>query len=222
MAYGVKRYQLAGPDWAVNNASSDRYDIVAKAAGNVSTDQVRRMIGPLLAERFQLEFHREVRDLPVYALTVLKGGPKFKEGDGGESSVYPDGKGAISFKNYSMDALAYLLSNMPAVGRAVLDRTGLKGKYTFTANLMDSPAGTSIADVKKNLGADADPVTSPIPSNLQDPARPETRIGQGPQSTCIVIDHVERNPRKTNLSQISRGPSHNRTLTCTGRFDLTS
>lgn len=150
MAYGVKRYQLAGPDWAVNNASSDRYDIVAKAAGNVSTDQVRRMIGPLLAERFQLEFHREVRDLPVYALTVLKGGPRFKEGDGGESSAYADGKGAISFKNYSMDALAYLLSNMPAVGRTVLDRTGLKGKYTFTANLTDSPAGTSIPDVKKN------------------------------------------------------------------------
>src|ERR1700730_3714216 len=36
MAYGGKRYQIDGPDWAVNNASSDRYDIVAKAAGSAS------------------------------------------------------------------------------------------------------------------------------------------------------------------------------------------
>src|ERR1700732_913025 len=39
MAYGVKRYQITGPDWALNNASSDRYDIVAKAAGNDSLGQ---------------------------------------------------------------------------------------------------------------------------------------------------------------------------------------
>ena len=135
MAYGVKRYQITGPDWAVNNASSDRYDIVAKAARDDPPGQMRQMIGPLLSERFRLQFHRETRELPVFALIVAKGGPKFKEGDGGESSAYPDGKGGISFKNYPMDALATLLSNMPALGRAVVDRTGLSGKYTFAANL---------------------------------------------------------------------------------------
>jgi uncharacterized protein (TIGR03435 family) len=84
MAYGVKRYQITGPDWAVNNASSDRYDIVAKAAGNDPPGQMRQMIGPLLSERFRLQFHRETRELPVFALIVAKGGPKFKEGDGGD------------------------------------------------------------------------------------------------------------------------------------------
>ena len=141
MAYGGKRYQIAGPDWVANNGSSDRYDIVAKVGGSASPDQIRRMIGPLLSERFKLEFHRETRELPVYVLTVMRGGPKFKEGDGGESSVNTDSKGGISFKNYPMDALATLLSNMPAVGRAVVDLTGLNGRYTFTANLLDTPAG---------------------------------------------------------------------------------
>jgi uncharacterized protein (TIGR03435 family) len=92
-----------------------------------------------------------------------------------------------------MDALANLLSYMPAVGRAVLDRTGLKGKYTFTANLMDSPAGTSIADVKKNLGADGDPVTSPIPSNLQIQLGLKLDAMKAPIE-MIVIDHVEKTP----------------------------
>src|SRR5690242_17190877 len=29
IAFGVKRYQIAGPGWVVNSASTDRYDIVA-------------------------------------------------------------------------------------------------------------------------------------------------------------------------------------------------
>ena len=190
MAYGGRRYQIAGPEWAVNNASSDRYDIVAKASGSVPADQLRKMIGPLLSERFKLQFHRETRELPVYALTVLKGGPRFKEGDGGESSAYPDGKGGVSFKNYPMEALANLLSNMPAVGRAVVDRTGLSGKYTFTANLTDAPAG---ADIKAGLGADADPVSSPISSNLQLQLGLKLEAIKAPME-MMVIDHIEKTP----------------------------
>ena len=193
MAYGVKRYQISGPDWAVNNASSDRYDIVAKAAGNDPPDQIRRMIGPLLSERFRLQFHRETRELPVFALTVAKGGPKFKKGDGGESSAYPDGKGGISFKNYPMDALATLLSNIPAVGRAVVDRTGLSGKYTFAANLSDTPPGASIGDIKKSIGADVDPVSSPVLSNLQLQLGLKLDAVKMPME-MIVIDHAEKIP----------------------------
>lgn len=193
MAYGVKRYQITGPDWAVNNASSDRYDIVAKAAGSDPPAQMRQMIGPLLSERFKLQFHRETRELPVFALTVAKGGPKFKEGDGGESSAYPDGKGGISFKNYPMDALATLLSNMPAVGRAVVDRTGLSGKYTFAANLSDAAPGTSIGDIKKSIGADVDPVSSPILSNLQLQLGLKLDAVKVPME-MIVIDHAEKTP----------------------------
>jgi uncharacterized protein (TIGR03435 family) len=192
MAYGGKRYQIAGPDWAVNNASSDRYDIVAKAAGSASPEQIRQMIGPLLAERFKLQFHRETRELPVLALTVSKGGPKFKEGDGGESSAYPDSSGSISFKNYPMDALANLLSNLPAVGRVVVDRTGLNGRYTFSVKLMDIPPGTSNADVKKSI-LETDPVSSPIFSNLQLQLGLKVEAIKAPIE-MMVIDHIEKTP----------------------------
>jgi uncharacterized protein (TIGR03435 family) len=37
------------------------------------------MLQALLAERFGLKIRRENRELPVYALTVAKGGPRFKE-----------------------------------------------------------------------------------------------------------------------------------------------
>ena len=52
MAYGVKHYQLSGPDWIVNYGSTDRYDVIAKAAGAVSAEPLQRMLGPLLLERF--------------------------------------------------------------------------------------------------------------------------------------------------------------------------
>ena len=45
MAYGIRRYQIAGPDWAVNNASPDRYNIVARVSGNASAEQIRQMLG---------------------------------------------------------------------------------------------------------------------------------------------------------------------------------
>jgi len=192
MAYGVRNYQIIGPDWAVKNASSDRYDIVAKAAG-AGTEELRRMIGPLLADRFQLRFHRETRELPVYGLVVLKGGPKFKEGDGGEFSVSYDGAtGNMVYKNYPIEAFAGLLSNLPAVSRPVLDKTGLPGKYTFNVNLNNLPAGLAIGDVKK-ADVSADPVDSPVFTNLQEQLGLKLEA-QKAVIDVIVIDHVERIP----------------------------
>jgi uncharacterized protein (TIGR03435 family) len=67
-----------GPAWM----DSDRYDINAKAED--AADQATLM-GPmlraLLAERFQLKVHRETREIPVYDLTVAKGGPKLAQGN---------------------------------------------------------------------------------------------------------------------------------------------
>jgi uncharacterized protein (TIGR03435 family) len=165
MAYCVKHYQLSGPDWIVNYGSTDRYDIVAKAAGPVASEQLQRMLGPLLADRFHLAFHRETRELPVFALVVAKDGPKFKPGDGGETSMRPDGTGGFFYKNYSMATLAAALSLMTAVGRPVLDRTGLPGGYTFNANLYDIPKGMDRVDIKKAM-VENDAIFSTLPAQL--------------------------------------------------------
>jgi uncharacterized protein (TIGR03435 family) len=58
------------PKWA----STDRFDIQARAAGNPNKDQFRLMMQALLADRFKLGVHFETRQLPVLALVLDKPG----------------------------------------------------------------------------------------------------------------------------------------------------
>ena len=78
-AYNLKNYQLddAGLDWQQNTF----YDVAARAEdGTTPTkDEFRKMLQTLLVERFNFKFHREQKEMPVYAMIVEKGGPKFKE-----------------------------------------------------------------------------------------------------------------------------------------------
>jgi uncharacterized protein (TIGR03435 family) len=74
-AYNIDDAQISGgPSWL----DSDRYDIVAKGEGNATTDQLRQMLQSLLADRFQLKFHHDSKELPVYALLAARNGPKLK------------------------------------------------------------------------------------------------------------------------------------------------
>src|SRR5579863_7511923 len=59
---------IGAPAWA----GVDRYDIQAKATGNVSMQQLAAMLQTLLADRFKLMVHHEVRELPVYALVLAR------------------------------------------------------------------------------------------------------------------------------------------------------
>ncbi len=75
----------AGP--SLNNSAwptSDRYMITATAPGNPPLGTILGpMLQALLEDRFKLKIHTEAREIPIYAVTVAKGGPKlkpFKEG----------------------------------------------------------------------------------------------------------------------------------------------
>lgn len=132
-AYHVGDYQVSGPDWI----DSQRYDINAKAAGAVKEEELRRMLQSLLADRLKLAFHREIRDLPVFVLTVAKDGLKIKASEGeGESAFQPvkgGGKLAITVVHTSMGQFADQLRS-PLQG-PVLDETGLKGGFDFTVDV---------------------------------------------------------------------------------------
>lgn len=134
-AYRLKDYQVSGTGWIEN----ERYDIVAKAAGTAQEDDLRKMLQTLLAERFKLACHRETRELPVYILTVDKGGLKMKPSEGpGESSFQPV-KGphrlAISVSHTSVAQFADLLGSGPLQAQPVLDETGLVGAYDFAIDI---------------------------------------------------------------------------------------
>lgn len=75
LAYKVKGYQIAGPEWL----NSERFDIVAKLPDGASKDDAPKMLQALLQERFKLTAHRDTQEHPVLALLVAKDGPKLKE-----------------------------------------------------------------------------------------------------------------------------------------------
>lgn len=78
LAYGVglRRVSYAklagGPGWP-------QFEIAAKVPRGATKEQVRVMWQNLLTERFHLELHREIQEVPAYELIVSKGGFKAKE-----------------------------------------------------------------------------------------------------------------------------------------------
>jgi len=193
MAYGVKHYQVSGADWIVNFGSSDRYDVVATAGMQISAEEVKRMLRPLLAERFHLALHRETRELPVFALVVAKGGHKLKQPEdrGGEVSMSLDSDGGFSYKNWSMKSFADWLTGLPSVARPVIDRTGLKDRYSFSANLFNFPTGASADEIKVGMrSSDAsDAIFSTLPNQLGLKLEP-----QKAPIEILVVDHADKVP----------------------------
>jgi len=133
-AYGVHAKQIVGgPDWF----GSKRFDIrgLPDVDGIPNTAQYREMVVKLLADRFQLKFHREKREMSCYAVTVAKGGPKMeasKSGPGGlpdQTGRNSNGQASWRITNNSMEDFAKFLQFI--LDRPVVDQTGLKGKYDF-------------------------------------------------------------------------------------------
>ena len=122
---------------------SDPYDILASTPGDVqpSLDEQMSMLRKLLTDRFQLIFHREPRELPVFAITLAKGGPKLKQSAAPSgalpyltNTIYPEEKGGVHVllpaRNANMTQFAAMMQRA-VVDRAVVDQTGLPGTYDF-------------------------------------------------------------------------------------------
>jgi len=82
VAYGVRSFNVSGgPAWI----DSEAYVITAKprvireGAKASTLPEMYLMLEVLLEDRFKLKVHRETRELPVYELTVAKGGPKMQQ-----------------------------------------------------------------------------------------------------------------------------------------------
>jgi uncharacterized protein (TIGR03435 family) len=138
---------------------SQRFDIVAKAAGKISGDQYWEMLQTLLEDRFKLAFHRETKDAQVYALILAKKGtrtgPKLSRSINAECPVNPDGgnfcgvgsrPGMMNGQRVPMARIARELS--PFAGRPVQDETGLTGSFDFQLTWTPDP-GESRQDLEK-------------------------------------------------------------------------
>jgi uncharacterized protein (TIGR03435 family) len=185
LAFDVHPYQVThGP--AVSLA--DRFDIVAKASAAVPLAQVQLMLQSLLQDRFKLAVHRETREMSVYLLTVAAGGPHLKasEDDGPRGAFVK--AGSFNYRRTSMAYLAgHFLSNLPSLGRPVVDRTGLDGVYDFSMRMFDPDAEKSETDTKGDLLRQLD---NGLSASLKD-----LGLKLEPRKTPIemlVIDHVDK------------------------------
>jgi uncharacterized protein (TIGR03435 family) len=166
-AYRLNEYQLeGGPKWI----DSAKFNIDAKLPAGVPRDQMPLMMQALLADRFQLEFHRVTKTLPEYALVVAKGGPKLQVASGDDLNSVRSSQGDRQIKGWGMPMSSLANMLIGAVGAPVLDQTGLDGKYNFILEFAplsgtpreDETLPTIFAVLQEKLGLKLEAIKGPV------------------------------------------------------------
>lgn len=143
MAYSVHARQIIGaPSWI----ESDKYDLTVKpdVPGQPNVDQIRVIMQKLIADRFQLKFHREKRELSVYAITVIKGGSKLTKSKSDPNGLpglfFGPGAPGVAFRvtNATLAEVASTLQGS-ILDKPVIDQTELEGKYDFMLKFTPDP-----------------------------------------------------------------------------------
>ena len=168
---------VKGPGLYAINARVSGEDLAAY--GKLSRDDQFRMLQPVLMERFNMKAHMEPREMPGYSLVIGKGGPKLKEPAANEKirSQFLAPSGKVEWANAPLKSLTWVLSG--EVGRPVVDRTGLTGKYDFTLEYV--PAAKAAAD--KSGGPS---VFTALEEQLGLQLKPAKELVE-----ILVIDHIE-------------------------------
>jgi uncharacterized protein (TIGR03435 family) len=180
-AFDVKDYQLSGPGWLY----TERYDILAKAAAPVPLQQLRLMLQTLLEDRFELQHHRETKELAIYALVAGKSGPKLHKAEPGGNTNMRGENGSFVFQSTSMAEFADDLSGMIFVDRPVLDRTGIPDLFDFNLKFGDN----NIELKRATLQGDGPSIFTIIQEQVG--LKLEAQKGR---MEVLVIDRVQRVP----------------------------
>jgi uncharacterized protein (TIGR03435 family) len=188
--YDVDNRQVSNVPKALD---SERYDVVGKAEKPLTpaSTETKQMVQALLTERFQLKIHRETKEIPIYVMTVAKGGPKMKvrtEGDGGAPTSLLFRGANVPGRNATMGMLAGGLQKL-VLDRPVVDKTGLTGRYDF--DLSWRPDGTQFGGRGGTLPAASDPDRPDIFTALQEQLGVKLDAQKGP-GEVIVVDSAEK------------------------------
>jgi uncharacterized protein (TIGR03435 family) len=207
-AYGLKPFQLVGgPNWV----GSERFDIVARPPDKTPPTQLPVMIRTLLADRFKLKAHMEIREQPIYELVLARDdqrlGPGLTKSDtdcaavdasraAGQPQPAPPssatGRPACRMRMSISDAAGSLdIGGRPltavlntfgnVVNRHVVDRTGLAGPFDVELRWSETTLNPAAP-------------TTEAPSffaALQEQLGLRLRTARGPVEV-LVIDSIER------------------------------
>jgi uncharacterized protein (TIGR03435 family) len=181
-AFGVSETRVIG---VPKSLASARFDLQAKGDWETETrfhklnpDEQRaakqRMMQALLADRFKLGFHVEMREQAVFALVVAKGGPKLQPSD----QKYASGWGGWTrIEIEGGDTLTRFAEELARVsGRPVLNRTGLTGSYDIEVEwAADDDDNADLPQlytaIREQLGLSLEPHKAPV--------------------AVVVVDHLE-------------------------------
>ena len=191
------------PDW-VNSAL---YSVDAKSESPQTPAMMRGpMMQTLLEDRFQMQSHRETRDVPVYFLTVAKGGPKLaRSKEGGCLHVDPSDvtqtpppsetktcvliryakhgeRHGVEIYGITLEIFAKLLH----ADRPVIDRTGLDGAFDIVLN---DPPDQPPPSPGENTAPD--PPRMSLAEQLRTQLGLQLEPGKGPRE-FLVIDRIAR------------------------------
>jgi uncharacterized protein (TIGR03435 family) len=212
-AYHVRPYQISGPEWL----DTERYDIEAKLPPGTDGDLLRAMLQKLLTERFQISLHRDMKELPVYRLTVAKNGPKLKAAEKTPENMDPAAaRAALQARTAALMAaakndgtpwqsmwmgsatVAEFARNLESrLDRPVKDLTGLDGSYSFS--LRWAPDSASPLPVGMPMGGEGGPAGVAVPSGPSIFTAVQEQLGLKLEAAresieFLVIDKVEKVP----------------------------
>ena len=196
-------------------ASSEHFDIVAKAEGDPQREQLPPYLRALLTERFKLVIHREQRSLPIYVLRLDRADGKLGNGlrrsaidceknpptqpppasppAAASSGFAPTGcgfrsvPGRAAARGVSIKSLARLMTSWIDDHRPVEDETGLDGPFDIDLEW----------STDRPLPPDAPALPPPNPNapSLFTALREQLglKAEAGRQSEeILVVDHAER------------------------------
>lgn len=212
LAWRIQPYQISGGQpWI----ASARYDVSAKPENKPKEGELQLMLQAMLADRFQLVVHLETKELPVYALVLArkdgKLGPNLteaKEGvcatpdptqpprrpEPGQAPVRYCGQQMMSPR--SLTAVAAPLSGIipmlaRMLGRTVIDKTGLTGKYDISVEWAPDESQTAMLPPDAPRPAPSDAAGPSIFTALQEQLGLKLESQKGPVE-MLVIDRAEK------------------------------
>jgi len=191
-AYGVQQKQVVdAPSWM----DTDKWDIEAQpdVPGAPNKQQVTAMVRKLLADRFQLKFHKDTKELSAYVLTVAKSGNKMTAGSTDPNQLpglFFTGLGRLTVQNATMTDFAGLMQSA-VLDRPVVDQTALAGKWNFLLKWTPDESQFGGMGIKVPPPTDAADAPPPLFTAIQEQIGLKLDAGKA-QVQVLVIDKAEK------------------------------
>jgi uncharacterized protein (TIGR03435 family) len=173
----------------------EKWDIEAQpdVPGQPNDKQLKTMVKKLLAERFQLNFHEDKKELSAYVLTVAKSGNKMTAASTDPNQLpglFFRGLGILTVQNATMQDFAGLMQSA-VLDKPVVDQTGLVGKWNFLLKWTPDESQFGGMGIKVPPPSDAPDAPPPLFTAIQEQIGLKLDAGKA-DVKVMVIDKAEK------------------------------